>query len=564
MTYFLSFEHTKEKMLIRLQIANYALIDEVKISFPKGFSIITGETGSGKSILLDALGLLMGNRADTTVITDKEKKTVVEGVFDIHAYGLKDFFQENDLDYDAQSILRREINTAGKSRAFINDTPVNLQLLKDLSEKLIDIHAQHENIQINTQEFAYQLLASFGKFKHIEDDYQQVFKEWQGKKQTLNALIEQQRQLVVEQDYIRFQVNELSQAQIKEGEEERLEEDFKRLSHAGEIARQLFAAQQLLSDDDFAALSRIKESIHALQAVTRFAPELEELIKRLQSSAIELQDISDEAAALTDKFQSDPELLQRVSERLDFLQSLMQKHRVGDSKALMATLQHYQSRMDDADQLDNSIMSIQKEIAMLEQRLNEQAEQIFALREQSIPLLSKEVENTLHHLQMPDARFIVRHNKTTALHRFGIDQLQLLFSANKGMSPERLDKVASGGERSRVMLSIKKLLAASTALPTMIFDEIDAGVSGAVADAMGDILKEMSNSCQVFTITHLPQVAAKGDSHFKVMKLQQGASVRSQIIQLKPEERVMEIASMLSGKELTNAAMENARALINL
>lgn len=550
-------------MLTRLYISNYALIDEVKIDFAGGLSIITGETGSGKSILLDALGLLMGNRADSTVISNKEKKTIVEGVFAIDAYGLNDFFKENDLDYEKQSILRREINPAGKSRAFINDTPVTLQQLKDLTERLIDIHAQHQNTLLNSQDFFFHVLSSHGKFSETEKEYQVLYSTWQQQQKELKALKDHYQQMLTEQDYIRFQVDELVSVNVQPDEEIQLEESFKALSHAEEISRQLYHFVDLLQEGDYAILSRLKESTQALQSIARFTNQVEALLERLQTTAIELRDISDEASAMTDQFQPDPETLKKVSDRLDLLHNLMQKHRVGSSQELLELKQKFESRISASDHLEEQIRLVEKASTATEEKLNELAGELFALREQAIPLVCSSIERVLQKLQMPDARFQIQHEAVAQLHRFGRDQLQPLFSANKGKKPERLDKVASGGEISRLMLAIKKLLTGKRALPTMIFDEIDTGVSGAIADAMGDILKEMGAESQVFAITHLPQVAAKGQTHFKVLKEKNERSVFTQIIKLSEEDRINEIASMLSGKALTEAALINARTLLS-
>ncbi|MFN4123185.1 MAG: DNA repair protein RecN [Flavobacteriales bacterium] len=550
-------------MLSRLFISNYALIDEVKMDFAGGLSIITGETGSGKSILLDALGLLMGNRADSSVITNKEKKTIVEGVFAIDAYGLIDFFKENDLDYEKQSILRREINPAGKSRAFINDTPVTLQQLKELTERLIDIHAQHQNTLLNSQDFFFQLLSSEGKFSETEKKFQIIYSEWQQQKKALKALKDTYQQMLTEQDYIRFQVEELVSVNVQPDEELQLEENFKALSHAEEISRQLYHFIDMLQEGDFAVLSRLKESSQILQSIVRYTTQVEVLLERLQATIIELRDITDEASAMTDQFQPDPEALRKVSNRLDLLQSLMQKHRVSSSSELLDVKQNFESRISASDHLEEQIRLVEKETTELEQQLNDLADALFKLREQSIPIVCSSIESVLKKLQMPDARFQIQHEVIAQLHRFGKDQLQPLFSANKGIKPERLDKVASGGEISRLMLAIKKLLAGKRALPTMIFDEIDTGVSGAIADAMGDILREMGSECQVFAITHLPQVAAKGQTHFKVLKEKKDQSVFTRIVRLSEEERINEIASMLSGKELTEAALINARTLLS-
>jgi DNA repair protein RecN (Recombination protein N) len=551
-------------MLLRLHINNYALINEVKIDFQKGFTIITGETGAGKSILLDALGLLMGNRVEQAAIANQTEKTIIEAWFDIKNYKLNAFFENNDLDFEQTSILRREINVNGKSRAFINDTPVNLNVLKELALSLIDIHAQHETHQIQNDEFKFSFISSAGSFNELSEKYKLLFKAWQNKRTELHKLQEEERKSSAEQDYLQFQLNELENAKLQIGEEVTLEEDFQSLTHAEDISRQLFLCHQLLDGEELSIINSIKEVQQALHQVSKYSNDVNEIAERIQSALIEVKDINAEIEQLSEKHQPDPIALQKVSDRLDLIQSLLQKHRKNSTEELLLLYKDIEHKIQGNDQLTLQIETLNKEIDQLYHSLLESAQLLRKNRLKIIPDICQSVENTLKSLEMPNARFQIELKEMTQPNVFGMDEISFLFTANKGKELQKIEKVASGGELSRLMLAIKKLMTYSTALPTIIFDEIDSGVSGAVAEAMGIILSEMSINTQVMAITHLPQVAGKGNHHFKVKKVHTEDSVFTTIEALNEQERIQEVASMLSGKNLTDAAIVNARSLLNI
>ena len=551
-------------MLLRLHINNYALINEVKIDFQKGFTIITGETGAGKSILLDALGLLMGNRVEQAAIANQTEKTIIEAWFDIKNYKLNAFFENNDLDFEQTSILRREINVNGKSRAFINDTPVNLNILKELAFSLIDIHAQHETHQIQNDEFKFSFISSAGSFNELSEKYKLLFKAWQNKRIELHRFQEEERKSSAEQDYLQFQLNELENAKLQIGEELTLEEDFQSLTHAEDISRQLFLCHQLLDGEELSIINSIKEVQQALHQVSKYSSDVNEIAERIQSTLIEVKDINAEIEQLSEKHQPDPITLQKVSDRLDLIQSLLQKHRKNSTEELLLLYKDIEHKIQGNDQLTLQIETLNKEIDQLYHSLLESAQLLRKNRLKIIPDICQSVENTLKSLEMPNARFQIELKEMSQPNVFGMDEISFLFTANKGKELQKIEKVASGGELSRLMLAIKKLMTHSTALPTIIFDEIDSGVSGAVAEAMGIILSEMSINTQVMAITHLPQVAGKGNHHFKVKKVHTEDSVFTTIEALNEQERIQEVASMLSGKNLTDAAIVNARSLLNI
>lgn len=551
-------------MLLRLHINNYALINEVKIDFQKGFTIITGETGAGKSILLDALGLLMGNRVEQAAIANQTEKTIIEAWFDIKNYKLNAFFENNDLDFEQTSILRREINVNGKSRAFINDTPVNLNILKELAFSLIDIHAQHETHQIQNDEFKFSFISSAGSFNELSEKYKLLFKAWQNKRIELHRFQEEERKSSAEQDYLQFQLNELENAKLQIGEELTLEEDFQSLTHAEDISRQLFLCHQLLDGEELSIINSIKEVQQALHQVSKYSSDVNEIAERIQSTLIEVKDINAEIEQLSEKHQPDPIALQKVSDRLDLIQSLLQKHRKNSTEELLLLYKDIEHKIQGNDQLTLQIETLNKEIDQLYHSLLESAQLLRKNRLKIIPDICQSVENTLKSLEMPNARFQIELKEMSQPNVFGMDEISFLFTANKGKELQKIEKVASGGELSRLMLAIKKLMTHSTALPTIIFDEIDSGVSGAVAEAMGIILSEMSINTQVMAITHLPQVAGKGNHHFKVKKVHTEDSVFTTIEALNEQERIQEVASMLSGKNLTDAAIVNARSLLNI
>jgi len=550
-------------MLQKLHISNYALIDKAIINFTNGLTIITGETGAGKSILLDAIGLLMGNRPEPAAINKKEEKTIIEAWFDIGPYDLQPFFDQNDLEFDELSILRREISLNGKSRAFINDSPVNISVLKALTTRLIDIHAQHQTHDFAEHTFRFNLLSDIGNFKDLYQSYQSFFSAFKKKHQHLQTLKDTASKAMLEQDFIQFQYDELEQAKIESGEDEKLKQTYLTLSNAEDISKQLFSAISLLDNDERGLLNSLKTLLNFLQSAGKFSDEIAELGERIQTVHIEVKDIYADLSNASEKHQPDPTALAAVSERLDVILGLLQKHRLHNCDELIAHKEILSSKLNQTNAIHDEINALVLELDQMEMKLNELAAALHDRRKAIIPKIKTEVEKTLKQLQMPDAQFDIQLNSTKELNKDGNDEIKLLFTANKGKQLQALEQVASGGELSRLMLSIKKLLTKAIALPTIIFDEIDTGVSGAVADAMGQILSEMSAKTQVIAVTHLPQVAVKGIRHLKVRKMMKEDVVISEIVSLDDEARVMEIAGMLSGKKLTDAAIENARALFN-
>jgi DNA repair protein RecN (Recombination protein N) len=551
-------------MLQRLSIQNYALIQELSIDLRSGLTIITGETGAGKSILLGALGLLLGDRADPSVLRDASKKCIVEAQLHIEKYKLNDFFKSHDLDMEPICILRREINPAGKSRAFINDTPVNLNQLKEIGARLIDIHSQHDTLLLNSSVFQLQLLdgpASNSALLHI---YRELFALWKKKKKELEDLRLEEIKLRSELDFLQFQFDELEQAAIRPNEFAELEAEFSILSHAEEIKIQLTQALHLLDGENQSVNAGLKQALQSFQQAARYSNNLSSIQERIQSIHIELRDVIVETEHLAEKLDADPKRLEIIRTRLDLLNHLLNKHRVSSSDELVELKQQFEERINQATSVGQDLERLDKELEGIYQELLQKAESLSNSRKTVIPKLVKESTRLLNRLGMPKTTLSIELNRREQPDYNGIDKVTVLFSANAGSSPQELSKVASGGELSRLMLSLKKILAGSVSLPTIIFDEIDTGVSGAVADSMGDILKEMGEEMQVLAITHLPQIASKGNDHLKVIKFTHGKETSSQLIRLQEKERIDEIASMLSGKELSEAALINARSLLGL
>ena len=551
-------------MLQRLSIQNYALIQELSIDLRSGLTIITGETGAGKSILLGALGLLLGDRADPSVLRDSTKKCIVEAQLHIEKYKLNDFFKSHDLDMEPICILRREINPAGKSRAFINDTPVNLNQLKEIGARLIDIHSQHDTLLLNSSLFQLQLLDGPASNATLLQIYRELFALWKKKKKELEDLRLEEIKLRSELDFLQFQFDELEQAAIRPNEFVELEAEFSILSHAEEIKIQLTQALQLLDGENQSINAGLKQAIQSFQQAARYSNNLSSIQERIQSIHIELRDVIDETEQLADKLEADPKRLEIIRTRLDLLNHLLNKHRVSTSDELVNLKHLFEERINQATSVGQDLERLDKELEGIYLELIQKAESLSSSRNSVIPKFVKESTRLLDRLGMPKTTLSIELNRREQPDYNGLDKVSVLFSANAGSSPQELSKVASGGELSRLMLSLKKILAGSVSLPTIIFDEIDTGVSGAVADSMGDILKEMGEEMQVLAITHLPQIASKGNDHLKVIKLTVGKETSSQLIRLQEKERIEEIASMLSGKELSDAAISNARSLLGL
>lgn len=551
-------------MLSRLLIKNYALIDNLDISFDKGLNIITGETGAGKSILMGALGLVLGNRAEGKQFFNEEKKCVIEGYFSISSYDLKVFFEENDLEYDDETIIRRELSVDGKSRAFVNDSPVNLTILKALGEKLIDIHSQHATLQINTEEFQLLVLDVLAEQEDLLTTYRKELNILRQTERRLKTLKEESRAASAELDYNQFLFEELERLDIKEGEVQSLEEEQQQLENAEEIKRSLVSSSFLLSEGEQNVLSMLKESVQQIQQAARYFSGAEELAQRLQSTYIEIKDIASEIAQQEEAVMLDQQRLDEVSARLSELYSVMKKHRVDSEGELLQIRDNLEQKLQAVLNHDDIMAELEKQLTEQKDKVMTLAKQIHDNRKAVVPQVVDFVQQTLTTVGMPNARLSISldfQNMEKASPR-GFDAVQFLFSANKGQTLQPIHKVASGGELSRVMLAIKSLVAQNSSLPTIIFDEIDTGISGEVALRVGEVMQRLAHNMQVIAITHLPQIASKGTSHFKVYKEDKEDKTRSNIVLLKPEERVLEIAQMLSGANPGEAALAHAKTLL--
>ncbi|MDR1682285.1 MAG: DNA repair protein RecN [Candidatus Symbiothrix sp.] len=550
-------------MLKNLTVRNYALISRLEIDFSNGFSVMTGETGAGKSIILGALSLILGQRADAKSIKLNEDKCLIEGVFNVSSYGLEAFFVERDLDYDAQNcILRREIWSSGKSRAFINDQPVGLNDLKDLGAFLIDIHSQHHNLLLGDTKFQLQVLDVLAENRALRIEYASEYKQFQQIRRQLQELKEKAAIRSAEQDYLRFQYQQLTDAKLQAGEQTGLEEEQETLSHLEEIKTGLFAIENRLSSDETDILTGLKESVNTAQNIRKIFHSADEIAERLQSAYIDLKDLSLEIHHQQEKLELDPERLQQINERLDLIYSLQQKHRVDSIENLIALKDDLESQLTEIANFDDEIADLQQQSEILEAKIHQLAQQLTETRVQSAKLLEPELVERVSILGMPSLQFQAEIKEKEMLDSTGKDDIRFLFSANRNNPMQAVAQTASGGEISRLMLGIKALIAGAAALPTIIFDEIDTGVSGEIADKMGNIMQKMGEVMQVIAITHLPQIAAKGQAQYFVYKEENNDFTETHIRRLSPEERVREIALMLSGSELTDAAIENAKALL--
>lgn len=556
-------------MLHHLSIQNYALIEKIEIDFPDGLSIITGETGAGKSILLGALSLIAGNRADSSALQDKTKKCIVEATFGIKNYSLKNFFKKNELDYVDETVIRREISPEAKSRAFINDTPVNLSQLKELSVCLIDIHSQHETLTLNEAEYQLSVVDAFAKTNDTIEKYKTEFRTYKEIEKKLTELLEKEKQSKLDADYWQFQFDEFEQLNLQAGEQEKAEDELKVLENAEEIKSVLEKISAALSGGDSSTplgmtsiLNSLAESKSSLASISKLNSAYNELLSRINSSYIELKDIANEIENLSEKVSFDPKKAEQLTNRLDEIYRLQKKHQVNSVEELLEVKVKVEEKLKSNASLEIEINKLQKEIEKFREKLFTLAKRISADRKKCLPKLEKEVSALLSSLAMPNAQFRVEHILLEQLIEQGIDKIKFLFSANKGSELKEISKVASGGELSRLMLSVKSLIAKNTSLPTIIFDEIDSGVSGGVAEQVGKLISAMSDSMQVVTITHLPQIASKGNSHFTVYKEEKSGKTFTQIKHLNKEERVKEIAKMLSAGKPTDASMKNAKELL--
>jgi DNA repair protein RecN (Recombination protein N) len=548
-------------MLLKLSVHNYALIRELEIELDNGLTIITGETGAGKSILLGALSLILGTRADTSVLLDKKVKCVVEGVFRIEGYDLSDFFSSNELDFDPVTILRREINPAGKSRAFINDTPVTINILKDLGDRLIDIHSQHQTLMLNDNSFQLDVIDSFAGNSTLREDYRLVYNNYRKLKREFTEIQEKAEQNKADLEYFKFQLLQLEEAKLISGEQEELEKEQEILEHSGEIKQALETASEILSSEGRSVLNLLKELKMTIGKAKEFIPQIEDFYKRTESSLIELNDLEGDIEKLSAGIEADPERLSKVSDRLDLIYSLIQKHRVKDLDDLIVKHSELKDRVKTIVTSDERMEELERNLEKELNSLKILADQISDNRINVIPDVELKIVELLRQLGMPNGKFRIETNRASDFNPFGIDKADFLFSANKQVKPENLAKVASGGELSRVMLSLKSLLTKNKSLPTIIFDEIDAGVSGEVADKVGQILSDMGKYMQVINITHLPQVASRGTKHYYVYKDEVGDSTITRVKLLSYDERILEVAKLLSGSEVTETAIKNAKEL---
>lgn len=550
-------------MITSLAIKNYALIEKLTIDFSKGFSIITGETGAGKSIILGALGLALGKRADLTSLKNKEEKCVIEAHFDISKYNLLPFFEANDLDYEPETIIRREILPSGKSRAFINDSPVNLQELQELSLYLIDIHSQQQTQELSDEEVQFKIIDAIAGNLDTIVAYQSILKKYKSNKSKLNALTKRKAEASKEQEYNTFLLEELLSAKLKSGEQEFLEENYEQLNNVEIIKESLDKSLAIANEEQIGVFHNLNEIKNAIQKIAPFSTDYNLLFERITSLKIEFEDIAIELNRCSEKLINDPEQLNLINQKLQLIYNLQKKHQVKTVDELL----------DLQSKLENSVLelgNIDEEIAKLTELVDDNIKELDQVcntihknRQEAIPLLSQKLVTILETLGMPNVRFNMELNSTLTYFENGKDELQFLISANKGTDFGLLKKVASGGEMSRIMLAVKAILAQYSKLPTLIFDEIDTGVSGEIANRMGEIMKEMSTQMQIFAITHLPQIAAKGTEHFKVFKSTVGEDTQSELKLLTVDERVVEIAQMLSGTVISDSALNHAKALLN-
>jgi DNA repair protein RecN (Recombination protein N) len=551
-------------MLQRLAIRNYALIDTLDIDFSKELNILTGETGAGKSIILGALSLLLGQRAESKYFFNQEKKCVIEGAFKIDGYHLKQFFEEQDLDYDAETVLRREISLDGKTRAFINDTPVTVAILKQVGEQFIDIHSQHATLAINTESFQLLVLDTLCNHASLLAEYQQALGQHKQLTKKLKELELALSEAISAQEYIQYQFEELEKAGLQANEQEDLEQELKSLTHAEEIKRNLSAALFLLSNGEQTSIAQLKEAVQLSQAIEKYATGIHPLIERLQSSYIELKDIAAELERLAHGTSINEARTNLISERLDILYTLQKKHRVSTVADLLLIKDQFSDQLQQLVSGEDEIKRLKQEERELKRKLVALAQQLSTNRKQVIPALEQQVQEALTSVGMPHAQLrVAQETDSQLLTPTGADRIQFLFSANKGQAPMPMNKVASGGELSRLMLCIKSLIAKKTALPTIIFDEIDTGISGEIALKVGAIMEQMAQSMQVITITHLPQIASKNGKHFRVFKNDVGEHTSTGIEALHKDDRILEVAKMLGGEQPSPAAMVHAKELLS-
>lgn len=550
-------------MLTQLYIKNFTLIDELNVDFHPGFSVITGETGAGKSIILGALGLLLGNRADVKTIKEGTQRCIVEGHFDITRYALEQFFFENDIDFVGEDcILRREVNSNGKSRAFINDTPVGLNLMKELGEQLIDIHSQHQNLLLQKQDFQLSVVDIIAKNQSLLTQCKKEYAEYNDSKSKLQRAKQSIEESKTNIDFIRFQYNELAALNLQVGEEESLEQQSKTMQHSEDIKSSLYEVDSNLSDESTGIITRLYRSLSAIKSIAEVLPQAEDITERLDNTYIELKDISSEVSDMLENIEYDPQELERINNRLDAIYTLQQKHHVNSVEELVRLQEDYKATLDNVENSDVALEELENSMKESLTKVSKTADELTKKRKASIKTIVSDIAERLKALALPNVSFNIDIKKKE-ISSNGCDDVEFLFSANPGTPLRPISEIASGGEIARVMLSLKAMLSGAVKLPTIIFDEIDTGVSGRIAEQMAVIMKEMGHSDrQVISITHLPQIAAQGSNHYKVYKEQDNNETHSHLTHLTDDERIQEIAQMLSGSNVTEAAINNAKELL--
>ena len=549
-------------MLTALSIKNYALIDDLKVDFPEGFIIITGETGSGKSIMLDALSLILGKRADMSALRNKEEKCIIEAEFSLQNYEFQPLFQELDIDYDPQTIIRREIFPSGKSRAFVNDVPATLEVLSRLGQVLVDIHSQHQTLALSDASFQFAIIDAMANNKALLTEYMQLHQLLKKEQKKLEELIEFQKNAKKEYDYNLHQLKELKSATLEEGILEELEESYEEASNIEDIKENVSESLYLLNDENIGILNNLRELKRSFSSLTEYKQLYRDLYERIESTFLELEDLASEISDIDESIEADPDNLEQISKQLNKIYSLQKKHSVSTITDLIAIQQELEEAVSKTESVDIDLNKQKKIVEEQHTATLKKANQLHKVREKVIPALDKKLTSFMHELGMPNGRFSITLTATDTFFVNGNDELSFLFSANKGGDFGQLKKVASGGELSRIMLAVKAIMAEHTALPTIMFDEIDTGVSGEISQKMGDIMKQMSQNRQVFAITHLPQIAAKGAYHFKVFKEDSKGKTTTHLKLLTEEERIIELSEMLEGKNSGASARNHAIELL--
>ena len=550
-------------MLKNLSIKNYLLIDDLSISFNNGFSVITGETGAGKSIIVGGISLILGKRADLSVNRDKSKKCIIEGVFDIGSYGLKSLFEDNELDYETDTILRREISSSGKSRAFINDSPVNLNQLSIIGSKIIDIHSQHQNIEVLNSEFQFNLLDLICNNEKRIKDYKTLYNEYKNKSNLLNELINQKNELIQSMDYNKFILNEIDQANILEENLEELENMQSSLSNFEEISTELNYSNQIIFDDEIGLNSTLLNLKNSLNKIAKNSEKYKLLFERISSIKIEVEDLGNEMDDLLNSLEQNPDKLNTIIGKIDLINNLLRKHSATNLEDLSIFRDNLFEKVNTTKNIDGEIDSLQIECTTLKNSLSDISLKIHEFRNKVIPNLTKEIEHVLSDLGMVNSKFKISLKLTDEFYLNGMDQIEFEFLANKGYEFKKIREAASGGEMSRIMLAIKSIMAKYKQLPSIIFDEIDTGVSGEISKKMGLIMKDLGSKIQTFSITHLPQIAAMGESHFKIYKTDLDGHTKTMMVRLNENDRIVEIAKMLEGNNASESAYIHAKQLLN-